>query len=145
MLEKDRQALIKAGYDIIPLVLNDYEHDHSLLLREFIYNFLETYNREFDTVDKHGRLQTPAGRYRSLGNIFLIAYSYYANITLEQVKTILESFTDLVGHICGDIDRRIYALKKNEPTWSLCNIDDMDEFNEFLDNTSSNYIFSMYD
>ena len=88
-----------------------YTHNNELSLTEFIYYFLTKYNLEYYTVDGEGNIQCGTGKHRSLGDITEICKSYY-DTDKEEVKKILLNFgSDLVGHYCPDIEKRVYELK----------------------------------
>ena len=94
-------------------------HDDTLTLTEFIFHFLTDYNQNYNTVDEEGNIQCYSGKHRSLGDITEICKSYY-DTDREEVKEILLNFgSDLVGHYCPDIYKRIYELKgiKDHDNW----------------------------
>lgn len=84
-------------------------------LKEFLINFFTKYNVERNTIfvdDK--QIQTPSGRRRSLGDIYMICKYYYPKCTMKEIVTLL--FRDLQTHFkqgfrysfCGVIKKRVF-------------------------------------
>lgn len=97
------------------LKLKDYIHDQELSLTEFIFYFLKNFNKSHDTLNEDNSLQCYKNKHRSLGDITAICKSYYPEATENIVKEILLDFgDDLVGHFCGNIDKRVYELRSNK-------------------------------
>ena len=67
-------------------------------LKNFIYNFINSYNYSYATFDHNDMFQCHPGRRRSLGDIYLICKHYFPECTMEEVLLILLNLT---------IDRRI--------------------------------------
>lgn len=124
------------------LTLEGYTHDSSLELPEFIYNLITNYNRVFDTVDKEGKTQCCSKKHRSLGDIASICKSYYPSTDIFEVKEILLNFGEkLVGHYCGNINKRVYQLKSvsNETIfWHQSSPGFYDEFGEVINYRQNN-------
>jgi hypothetical protein len=113
------------------LKLIDYVHDEKLTLLEFIYCFLMSFNEKYRTVyaDHPEVIQCDISRSRSLGDITAIAKHYYPDTNEAEVKEILLDFGEnLVGHVCGDIDKRVYAHKHLQYYWNQMSEDELDEY-----------------
>lgn len=106
---------------------SDFVHNKKESLKDFIKNLILTYFNNYNTLHIDNSLYCGRHKYRSLVDIFLVSKHYYPNCTLEEVKNILLSF-DIVGHICGEIRRRVYKIRPYSG-WNLLSIDDKDEFN----------------
>ena len=131
--QKDKNKLEKAKYKYIGnLILQDYEHKKQSL-NSFIKNFLIKYNNTYTTLYPNNKTQCYTQKSRSLGDIFMICQTYYPDCTLLKVKNILLSFeNNLVGHFCGDINRRVYEHKDNKSHWGQCGMLEKDEFDELI-------------
>lgn len=113
--------------------LEKYTHDERLTLIDFIYLFFVKLNDKFSTVDPENDdyLICHSGRSRSLGDIYKICKYYYPTTTIEEVKELLLDFgTNLVGHFCNDIDRRVYSIKAKWRNWGSYGDHREDEFGE---------------
>ncbi len=98
-------------------------------LHEFLIAFFTTWNNEKNTVwadsvvevDEDYKIQTPAKKKRSLGDIYMICKYYYPNITLTDV--LRELYVALPAHyasgfrscVCGQINKRVWWYSTGEP------------------------------
>lgn len=103
-----------------------------LSLKEFIIKFFQSFNNEFDTIDKETKeVQTPKGRRRSLGDLFLICRYYYKDCELKKVLQII--LIDLVNDTsikfrtsyCYQMQKRAFYIGSSS---GIYNEDQMDEF-----------------
>lgn len=134
MHEKDRIKLENIGIETGPLFLKGFKHDEKEALPAFLHNFLGVYNQKYDTVFADNTLQTIAQRSRSLGDIFRVCLSYYPDVRLQEVKKALIGLgSGLVGHYCGDIERRVYEAASVQQRWRQQGIDDNDEFGDAIE------------
>lgn len=102
-------------------------------LHNFLIKFFEEWNNEKNTVwadsvvevDPNDKIQTPIGKKRSLGDIFMICKYYYPQVTLKEV--IIELYRELPNYfdetkpgfrscVCSQINKRVwwYNLATNE-------------------------------
>lgn len=104
-------------------------------VKEFIISFLSKLNNEYETIyyeDK--KIHTPAGKRRSLGDIFILTKYYHSKATLKEVAQILHSLfnskevPNFRSSKCSQIKRRTFY--KGAPTQSseLLQADEPDEF-----------------
>lgn len=118
-LAKIKDLLNKHANDVFKdtgLLYVDFKGDqkrYDTNSREFIYNFIHTYNLKFDTkyVDNKEAFQCSYGRRRSLGDIYLITKNYYPEITIEEVLTHLIDFAEkgwIAGMHCGQIHKYVF-------------------------------------
>lgn len=117
------------------LQIEKYEHDEQLTLADFLYLFLVDLNERWNTLYQDGSLQCLSCKHRSLGDIHQICITYYPNVTIEEVKETLLNFgSNLVGHYCRDIHKRVYCLNFNNKYISYCQNDNgIDEYDNYLD------------
>jgi hypothetical protein len=128
---QDAKKLKAAGYRLTALYIKDYTHDKNLSLQDFIIYILKNSSIDIITTYEDGVKQSrPA--YRSLGDILRIVLPLYPSATRRQVKDILINTHDLVGHLCPDINRRVYCHKETRPQWGLRGTTALDEFDEVL-------------
>lgn len=122
----------KSKENIPNLYLKGYKHDNRLSLKTFVYRFLTSYNRKYDTgIPGSTGIQCYRGSYRSLGDITGICCQYYPGTTMAQVKEILLSFNEkLVGHYCGGTHIRVYEHKEVQPSWAQLSMNYLDEFGD---------------
>lgn len=88
-------------------------------LETFLENFFTSYNNKFSTYYKDSeKVQTSRGRYRSLGDVFLICRNYYPECTLAEVLyymiEVLPAKIALFTWYCPDINKRVWFLRYNE-------------------------------
>jgi hypothetical protein len=115
------------------LFLENYVHNEQQTLKDFLFHFFVDYNEDYDTVDRDGNLQTEKGKSRSLGDITEIVNSYYPDTPRDTVKEVLLDFgSDLVGHYCGDIRKRVYSHRATHPYWEQCSTDKKDEYGDII-------------
>ena len=112
-----------------------FVHNKEESLKDFIKNLIVSYFNKHKTLNEDGVVYCGKGKYRSLIDIFLVSKHYYPNTTLEEVRNTLLTF-DIAGHVCWDINRRVYKIKPYN-NWILCNIEEKDEFNINLINYDS--------
>ena len=98
-----------------PLRFANYEK-HTNVIKEFIQDFFEL-NKKHDTVYLNGRMQTPRGKFRSLGDIYLIVRHYFPRISLATViielyKPKENSELTLNTQLCNQIKKRVYDQRK---------------------------------
>lgn len=105
------------------LVLDGYNHNQKLPLKDFIHSFLGDLNQMHSTIYKtSGNSQCRKGRRRSASDVFLVCKSYYPNVTMKQVMTHLVELVNeakIKTIYCGMINKRVY--RKNMPeqtTWN---------------------------
>ncbi len=103
-------------------------------LEEFLIKFFDVFNEELDTIYTDNRsVQTPAGKRRSLGDIYQICRYYYSDCTLKEVINLLynvlpssmeEGFRN---SYCGETKKRMWYFDPHDETEFLNN-DKLDEF-----------------
>lgn len=90
-------------------------------LDSFLTNFFLTYNNRYNTYYVNSnRSQTPAGRRRSLGDIFMICKTYYPTCNLHDVIKALyvtlpaaSGTRNLGSLICSQINKRVWWMYTN--------------------------------
>ena len=113
------------GIKQTPLRLIGYKPTN-LTLKQFIKWYLDKGWFFFGTTDGDGDY-TPDQSYRSLGDIFRICYNYYPSATFVEVRRHVLK-TDIRGHKCPEIKRRIYVSSDAEPGWFPLDVGHYDEF-----------------
>jgi len=133
--KEDYETLIKAGYKAWPLYVERYEHNPEMPLKDFVFLYISKLAPEYNTIYKDGTIHCKANSYRSLGDILMVCSVLYPGVTRLEIKQILVDDPDTVGHICPDIQRRVYCHKSIRSSWNLNHVQLPDEFGEkFLDN-----------
>lgn len=94
------------------LNLEGYEHNNKLSLKEFIKEFIVNLNYRYNTryVKSKGK-QCEWGKRRSTGDIFMICRSYYPDVTLKEVMTIIAELgqeLDIIVTYCPTIKKRVF-------------------------------------
>lgn len=117
-----------------PLKLANISKKKKESLHEFLIRFFTMLNNANATVFAGTKeIQTPAGRRRSLGDIYIICKYYYPNVTLEEVLG--ELYVGLPQHFpkgfrtsyCSFICKRVWYYSPNEPS-AVYNKDTTDEY-----------------
>lgn len=104
-------------------------------VKEFIILFLNKLNNEYETIyyeDK--KIHTPAGKRRSLGDIFILTKYYHSKATLKEVAQILHSLfnskevPNFRSSKCSQIKRRTFYKGASMQSSELLQAEDPDEF-----------------
>ena len=127
------------------LSLEDYTHFSEFSVDEFIVLFMTTLNDAHDTLDEEGALHTGIKRLRSLGDIYNICKTYYPDVTAEEIKEKLLSLgSQLVGHYCGNIKKRIYAHLHNYPGYCQISTEYHDEYGNNVSYNTGKSLLPLY-
>jgi hypothetical protein len=94
--------------------------------------FLVKFNNKYDTY--HGKTkQCDKGKHRSLGDIHLVCNTYYPGTKQEEVKEILLNFgSNLVGHRCKTIGKRVYSHEDLHPWFTQYSKNVKDEYGDTI-------------
>jgi hypothetical protein len=113
------------------LYLKGYKHK-KCKLEVFLYRFLTVYNATYCTYYSNtGSRQCLPRRGRSLGDIHLICRSYFPTVKRETVKNALLNFgTNLVGHYCSHISKRVYEHRHLKKWYDRCSSGRNDEYGD---------------
>jgi len=107
LLKKDEHYLLKHNITKNYLIIH-----HQTSLKEFIFDFVRTYNYNYFTIDsQRGYVVCESHKRRSLGDIFLISRKHYPNCTIEEVLKILIKLYvngDINGSYCTDICKYVF-------------------------------------
>lgn len=116
------------------LYFKEYNHEKDLPLKDFLYEFFTNLNENYHTrYLENDKIQCYPNHTRSLGDIHAICATYYDGITREQVKEELLDFgRDLVGHYCGDINKRVYSIRQapDREDWDQLGFGRLDEYGD---------------
>lgn len=109
---EQQEQIMKGGLMILvetvtakPLVINT-----PMNILEFITHFFEDFNVKYNTAYAANPTVVTCypKRYRSLVDIFLIAKTYFPDVTLEQVASAILYYPYLCTGICSTLRRRVY-------------------------------------
>ncbi len=110
----------------------------NMSLKDFIHKFWTDWNERLATQKVSGAIHCMPGKGRSITDLFLLADYYYPGVRYNQVKDEVLSFgTNLRGHYCPDVERRICSHVDIRPRWGQYGQDELDEHGEsiyYLDN-----------
>lgn len=103
-------------------------------LQEFLVKFFTKWNLEKDTVlvINKEHVDTPAGRRRSLGDIYRICKYYFPNCTIDEVLDLLynvlpDEIEGFRSSYCSTILKRVWYYDPERPT-DIYNTETEDEF-----------------
>lgn len=124
-------------------------------LKDFIINFLKTYNRirylfngkgydinlSYNTWNIDGSIQTTTGKRRSGGDIFRICKTYFPKCTFIQVMQILSSLDKINpkgggsfrSSICSEVHKRVYRFDQYNNVGYHYKPERKDEFNKRIE------------
>lgn len=110
----------------------EIEEEKRTSLADLIFYILEYTDRYWSFCPETRELETSPGRWRSVTDIWRHAKRYKPEVSLKEImeemfkmQTETECF---VGHYCGTIYRRVFALDKNRAGCNFLGKDRRDEF-----------------
>lgn len=138
MHKEDTISLEKAKYTTELLKFEGVVREKKQNLESFIYTLLTKHVTNNNTVVAvTGEVCCGKGKLRSLGDIFRICSYYYPGVRLATVKSTLLNFgSDLVGHYCGTVKRRVYTHSEVKPGFIQSGKYSRDEFGDSIEYTS---------
>lgn len=116
----------------------------SIPFDEFLKTVFFKMNQNYITVYKNGIMQCHRNKLRSLSNIYRICKTYYPELTIEKFFIIFMENVNIetgswsshgsyfCGHICDEIGKRVWTSKVQEPSYGLCNVNGVDEYDMTL-------------
>ncbi len=117
-----------------PIRLEKTKKERSESLQTFLEKFFDVWNEEKNTIFADNReVQTPCGKRRSLGDIFMICRYYYPTCTLGEVVKLLYAIlpksmsTGFRSSHCYDTKKRMFYFNPNDAT-GYFNSSEKDEY-----------------
>ena len=124
---ESKYFLKMGGLYTSPLKLKKYKHK-TQPLKTFIRWYLDKGWKLYATVNvKNGKEFVGVGKYRSLGDIYRLCYYYYPSVTFIEVRRLVLK-SDIVGHFCPNICRRVFISRQSKPYFTPASIGERDEF-----------------
>jgi len=133
-------------YNYSPIRLEKLRKKREESPEEFLINFFKKWNLNRDTIYVESRkIQTPKGKRRSFGDIYMILKYYYPDITVYDVAKLLyvtlhkgELSDGFRTSHCSMIKKRVWYYDTNQGA-SIYGRNDKDEFGK----TWKNYLDSL--